>query len=112
MRPLQQNDIFHAISHPARRAILLSLRAGDQPASQLAQPFGVTFAAISQHLKILKDAELVTEKRDGRQRIYHLQPRPLQEVWTWAENFEAFWTAHLDALEEHLDKKYPRPKKR
>src|SRR6185312_13733659 len=74
MRPPQQNDVFHAIAHPARRTILVMLKAGERPASELAEPFGMSFAAVSQHLKILKEADLVTERRDGRQRIYHLRP--------------------------------------
>lgn len=110
MRPLQQNDIFHAIAHPARRAILLQLKEGERPASELAEPFGVSFAAISQHLKILKEAQLVSERRQGRQRIYHLHPKPLREVVNWVEEFESFFSARLDALEKHLDRKHKRKK--
>ena len=110
MRPTQESDIFHAIAHPARRAILTLLRQGERPAGELAEPFGVTFAAISQHLKILKEAELVSERREGRQRIYQLQPKPLREVWTWVDEFQEFWNARLDALEAHLDKKHGKKK--
>src|SRR5262245_60244412 len=106
MRPLQQNDVFHAIAHPARRTILVLLKGGDKPASELAEPFGVSFAAISQHLKVLKEAELVTERREGRQRIYRLRPNPLREVAGWAKEFETFFNARLDALAEHLDRKH------
>jgi DNA-binding transcriptional ArsR family regulator len=110
MRPLQQNDVFHAIAHPARRAILLALKDGEKAASELAEPFGVSFAAISQHLKILREAELVAERRAGRQRIYHLHPTPLKEVANWMDEFEAFFSARLDALAAHLDRKHG-PKK-
>ena len=106
MRPLQENDVFHAIAHPARRAILTALRNREQPAGELARPFGMSFPAISQHLKILRDAGLVTERRIGRQRIYQLHPKPLREVWTWVDDFQDFWNARLDALEAHLDKKH------
>jgi DNA-binding transcriptional ArsR family regulator len=106
MRPLQENDIFHAIAHPARRTILVLLKMGDKPASELAQPFGVSFAAISQHLKVLKDADLVSERREGRQRIYRLEPKPLREVVNWAREFETFFHARLDALAAHLDRKH------
>jgi DNA-binding transcriptional ArsR family regulator len=106
MRPLQENDVFHAIAHPARRAILVSLKSGEKPASELAEPFGVSFAAISQHLKILKEADLVSERREGRQRIYHLQPKPLRDVVNWVEEFESFFSARLDALSKHLDRKH------
>ena len=67
MRPIQENDVFHAIAHPARRAILVTLKDGERAASELAQPFQMTFAAISQHLHILEEAELVSVRRDGRQ---------------------------------------------
>lgn len=111
MRPLQQNDVFHAIAHPARRTILVLLKEGEKPARELAEPFGVTFAAISQHLKILKEADLVSERREGRQRIYHIQPKPLREVVSWIDEFEAYWSARLDALSAQLDKKHGRKKK-
>jgi len=111
MRPVQQNDVFHAIAHPARRQILVLLKDGERPASALAEPFGVSFAAISQHLKILREAELVSERRDGRQRIYHLQPQPLSEVVEWANEFQSFFSARLDALAEHLDRKHGQKKK-
>jgi DNA-binding transcriptional ArsR family regulator len=111
MRPAQQNDVFHAIAHPARRRILVLLKNGERPAGALAEPFGVSFAAISQHLKILKEADLVSERRNGRQRIYHLQPKPLSEVVDWANEFQSFFNARLDALADHLDRKHGRKKK-
>lgn len=108
MRPLQENDVFHAIAHPARRAILKALRRGEQPASALAKPFGMTFAAVSQHLKVLREAELVRERRDGRQRMYRLHSRPLVEVSTWVDEFRQFFEARLDALGDYLDEKHGR----
>ncbi len=106
MRPLQESDVFHAIAHPARRSILVALKHGEKPASELAEPFGVTFAAISQHLKVLREAKLVTERREGRQRLYRLRPRPLKEVASWIDEFQTFFEARLDALEAHLDRKH------
>jgi len=103
---VQENDVFRAISHPARRTILVLLKDGEKPASELAEPFGVSFSAISQHLKILREADLVSERRDGRQRIYHLHSEPLEEVWSWIEEFQSIWSVRLDALEKHLDKKH------
>jgi DNA-binding transcriptional ArsR family regulator len=107
MRPTRETDIFHAIAHPARRTILGLLRGGDKPAGALAQSFGVSFSAISQHLRILKDADLVAEHREGRQRIYQLRSAPLAEVWSWIGEFQVYWNARLDALEEHLDREHP-----
>ncbi|SRR2546426_1631450 len=110
MRPARQSDVFHAIAHPARRAILVLLKDGEKPAGALAKPFGVSFAAVSQHLKVLKDADLVAERREGRQRIYQLRPRPLREVVSWVDEFESFFNARLDALAAHLDRKHGRKK--
>jgi len=106
MRPSQENDVFHAIAHPARRAILLTLKRGERPASELAEPFRMTFAAISQHLRVLEDADLVRVRRDGRQRLYKLDPRPLRDVVTWADEFAAFFGQRLDALGTYLDRKH------
>ncbi len=106
MRPLQDNDVFHAIAHPARRAILVTLKEGERAASDLAEPFRMTFAAISQHLRVLEEAELVSVRRDGRQRLYRLDPRPLRDVVTWADEFAAFFGQRLDALGTYLDRKH------
>jgi DNA-binding transcriptional ArsR family regulator len=106
MRPLQENDVFHAIAHPARRAILSMLRDGEQSASALAEPFQMTFAAISQHLRVLEEAELVSVRREGRQRLYQLEPRPLREVVSFADTFAAYFDQRLDALGAYLDRKH------
>lgn len=106
MRPIQENDVFHAIAHPARRAILLTLKDGERPASELAEPFRMSFAAISQHLRVLEDAYLVSVRRDGRQRLYQLDPRPLRDVVSWADEFAAFFGQRLDALGTYLDRKH------
>jgi DNA-binding transcriptional ArsR family regulator len=104
MRPIQENDVFHAIAHPARRAILVTLRDGERAASELAEPFHMTFAAISQHLRVLEEAELVAVRRDGRQRLYRLDPKPLQDVVGWVDEFAVFFGQRLNALGEYLDR--------
>jgi DNA-binding transcriptional ArsR family regulator len=106
MRPIQDNDVFDAIAHPARRAILVTLKDGERAASELAEPFRMTFAAISQHLRVLEEAQLVSVRRDGRHRLYRLDPKPLQDVVSWADEFAAFFGQRLDALGEHLDRKH------
>lgn len=106
MRPVQENDVFHAIAHPARRAMLVTLREGERSASDLAEPFRMTFPAISQHLRVLEDADLVAVRRDGRRRLYRLQPKPLRDVVSWVDEFAAFFSQRLDALGEHLDRKH------
>jgi DNA-binding transcriptional ArsR family regulator len=110
MRPLQENDVFHAIAHPARRAILVSLKARERAASELADPFKMTFAAISQHLRVLEEAELVSVRREGRRRLYRLHPCPLKEVASWVDEFAAYFGQRLDALGDYLDRKHGRPR--
>ena len=100
--------MFHAIAHPARRAILVTLKRGERAAGELAEPFGMTLSAVSQHLRVLEEAELVTARRDGRHRLYRLHPRPLREVASWIDEFAAFFGGRLDALGEYLDKKHGR----
>jgi DNA-binding transcriptional ArsR family regulator len=106
MRPIQESDVFHAIAHPARRAILVTLKDGERAASDLAEPFRMTFAAISQHLRMLEEAGLVSVRRDGRHRLYRLHPKPLKDVASWIDEFAAFFGQRLDALGEHLDRKH------
>ncbi len=106
MRPIQESDVFHAIAHPARRAILLSLKDGEHAASELAEPFRMSFPAVSQHLRILEEAELVTVRRRGRRRLYQLHPKPLRAVTTWLDEFAAFFSQRLDALGRYLDQKH------
>lgn len=110
MRPTQENDVFHAIAHPARRAILVKLKEGECAVNELAEPFQMTFAAISQHLRILEDADLVSVRRDGRFRLYQLQPKPLRDVLRWSNEFAMFFNQRLDALGDYLDRKHARRK--
>lgn len=105
-RVLRNEDVFQAIAHPLRRKILLQLSKGNKSASEIAKPFDVSLPAISQQLNVLKDVGLVEEQRFGRQRIYQLRPKPLQEVFEWVEFFEEFWTMKLGALGKYLDEKH------
>ena len=98
--------MFHAIAHPARRAILVRLRHGERAASDLAEPFGMTFAAVSQHLRVLEEAALVTARREGRHRLYRLHPRPLKDVVEWVDEFAAYFSERLDALGDYLDQRH------
>jgi DNA-binding transcriptional ArsR family regulator len=104
MRPIQENDVFHAIAHPARRAILITLKDGERSVAELAEPFKITFAAVSQHLRVLEEAELVSVRRDGRHRLYRVRPAPLKDVMSWVDEFAAFFSQRLDALGDYLDR--------
>jgi DNA-binding transcriptional ArsR family regulator len=96
-------DIYRAIADPTRRAILERLRAGPSPVNALAADFRQSRPAISKHLKVLKDARLVAEERDGRERRYHLQAAPLQQIAGWVEGYRSFWQTSLGALKAYLE---------
>lgn len=104
MKTVQQADAdtFTAIAHPVRRKLLDLLVVEEQSVSELAARFPVTRPAISQHLRVLLEAGLVTERRQGRERIYRLEPRPLKELDTWLESYRHLWEARLDRLGEYL----------
>lgn len=102
-RPAASADIFQAIADPTRRAILDRLRDGEQPVKHLAEPFEMTLPAISQHLQVLCEAGLVTQRRAGRQRLYRLNPEPLKQVADWVTHYEQFWQEKLEALGEYLE---------
>jgi len=104
-RPRFQADVFRAIADPTRRAILDRLRAGPTPVNALAADFHQTRPAISKHLRVLRQARLVSEARAGRQRLYQLQPRPLQQVAGWVEGYRAFWLSSLNTLKRYLEQK-------
>jgi DNA-binding transcriptional ArsR family regulator len=96
-------DVFRAIADPTRRAILDRLRAGPTPVNALAADFQQSRPAISKHLRVLRQARLVTEQRAGRERVYQLQPAPLQQVLGWVEGYRAFWQTNLDNLKRYLE---------
>jgi DNA-binding transcriptional ArsR family regulator len=97
------SDVFRSLADPTRRAFLDRLRAGSAPVTELAAGFRVTRPAISKHLRILREARLVRERRDGRQRVYELDPAPLADVARWLERYRAFWQANLMSLKRHLE---------
>jgi DNA-binding transcriptional ArsR family regulator len=102
-RAVAHADVFQAIADPTRRGILARLAAGEQPVGTLARHFDVTLPAISQHLRVLRDAGLVTVRPAGRERWYRLQAAPLRPVAEWIAEYEPFWRGRLDALGAHLD---------
>jgi len=98
-----ENDVFRAIAEPTRRAILDRLRAGPAPVNALAADFEQSRPAISKHLRVLKDARLVSEHREGRERLYALEPMALQRVAGWLEGYRSFWQRSLTNLKRHLE---------
>ena len=105
MTPLAAHaDVFLAIAHPARRAMLDRLRDGELPVGELAAPFAMSLPAVSQQLRVLRRAGLVRERRQGRQRFYRLEPEPLRGVRDWMRAYEKFWSRKLRDLGTYLDR--------
>jgi len=96
--------IFRAVADSTRRAMLDRLAEGDLPVMALAGSFKMTLPAVSQHLRVLRQAGLVSERRLGRQRIYTLQAQPLREIADWIGYYERFWKTNLKRLRDHLDR--------
>ena len=101
--PQSGDDIYHAIAAPTRRAILDELRQGERTVGELVDCFDMTQPAISQHLKILREAGLVLPRSVGRQRLYQLNGERLREVYDWSGHYNRFWRAKLDALGAYLE---------
>lgn len=101
-------DVFAALANPVRRQILLRLRRGPRAASQLARGFDLSRPAVSEHLQVLRKARLVREEPRGRERYYHLDPRPLARVEEWIESFNHYWKERMTALERVLDEEAKR----
>jgi DNA-binding transcriptional ArsR family regulator len=100
------DEIFGALADPTRRAMLDMLRRGSQPAGQIAQAFPVSRPAISKHLRILRRAHLVGEKRNGRHRVYHLNPEPIKSVDSWVQQYRVFWQSNLENLKTFVEAEY------
>ena len=103
--PNREPDVFAAISHPARRRMLDLLIETARSVNALAEHFQMSRPAVSQHLRVLLDAGLVTEQRHGRERRYRLVPAQLRPVRDWMAYHERFWDEHLERLEKHLTKR-------
>jgi DNA-binding transcriptional ArsR family regulator len=95
--------LFEAIAEPNRRRILDLLRAGERPAGDLVEATGLSQPGVSKHLKMLREAGLVSVRPDGQRRLYRLEPDELAELDAWLTPFRSFWATHLDALENHLE---------
>jgi DNA-binding transcriptional ArsR family regulator len=99
---------FSALADPTRRAVLDLLRRGSQPAGQIAQAFPVSRPAISKHLRLLRRAHLVHERREGRHRVYQLNPEPLKAVDSWLGHYRVFWQTSLADLKTFVEAEYVR----
>jgi DNA-binding transcriptional ArsR family regulator len=106
-----KSDIYMAIADSTRRALLLRLAdEGEKTVTDLSEPFAMSQPAVSKHLRILRDAGLVESRKDGRLRLYAVQPRKLRQVHDWVSHFEKYWDEKLDALGNYLNRKKKKTK--
>lgn len=99
---------FAALADPTRRAVLDLLRQGSLPAGRIARAFPVSRPAISKHLRVLRRARLVHERREGRRRMYKLNPGPLLAVDNWLSHYRVFWEANLASLKKFVETEHAR----
>ena len=90
---------FGALADPTRRGMLASLALGEKSIGELAEPFAMSFAGASKHVKVLEDAGLVARRRRGRTHLISIDARPLEEADRWMRQWERFWNARLDRLQ-------------
>ncbi|MBV8818644.1 MAG: winged helix-turn-helix transcriptional regulator [Acidobacteriaceae bacterium] len=105
-------SVFDIIAEPNRRAILSLLVSSPQSVGDIERRLGMPQPTVSKHLRVLREGGFVEASVDAQRRLYRLKPEPLQEVDAWLTPFRQFWSAHVDALERHLDRMQdPAPKK-
>jgi DNA-binding transcriptional ArsR family regulator len=95
---------FEIIAEPNRRAILTLLVSKEQSVGEIERQLRMPQPTVSKHLRVLREAGFVESTVDAQRRLYRLKPGPLQEVDAWLVRFRRFWSAHVDALERHLDR--------
>src|SRR6266478_5467457 len=97
-------SVFEIIAEPHRRAILSLLVSSQQSVGEIERQLGMPQPTVSKHLRVLREAGFVESMVDAQRRLYRLRPEPLEEVDAWLAPFRRLWSAHLDALERHLDR--------
>jgi DNA-binding transcriptional ArsR family regulator len=102
-RSSRLDRVFHALAHPARRAIMRQLSGGERNLSELASPLKMTFPAATKHVRVLERARLVRRRVAGRQHLCRLHAAPLKEATDWTEQFRRHWEARFQALDALLE---------
>ena len=97
-------SVFEIIAEPNRRAILSLLASSEQSVGEIERQLRMPQTTVSKHLRVLREGGFVEATVDAQRRLYRLKPEPLREVDAWLEPFRRFWSAHVDALERHLDR--------
>lgn len=103
MSTVSAPNVFYAIAEPNRRRILDLLNERERPVQELVSEVDISFAAVSQHLRTLREAGLVSRRKDGRRRIYSLRPEGLKQVHDWTAVYDEAWRGRLRKLRAHLE---------
>jgi DNA-binding transcriptional ArsR family regulator len=103
------DTVFHALGDPTRRRMLRELADGERTVGQLAEPFPMSLAAASKHIKVLESAGLISREIRWRTHVCRLEPGPLAQAHDWLADYERFWTSRLDALDRLLREEAARP---
>jgi DNA-binding transcriptional ArsR family regulator len=99
-----ESATFAVIAEPSRRAILSLLASSERSVGEIKTKLRMPQPSVSKHLRVLREAGFVESTVDAQRRLYRLKPEPLQEIDAWLAQFRRFWSAHVDALERHLDR--------
>jgi DNA-binding transcriptional ArsR family regulator len=94
---------FDVLAEPTRRRILDLLLDRERPVGELVKKLKLSQPGVSKHLRVLREAGLVSVRNDAQRRIYGIRPEPLEEIAEWLEPYRRLWANRLDALEQHLD---------
>jgi DNA-binding transcriptional ArsR family regulator len=99
----EKHDVFKAIADPTRREVLRLLAESERPISEITSHFSMSRTAVTKHLQILTEAELISGRKEGREKIYMLHPEPLTEVKQWLSYYEKFWENKLSMLRHMVE---------
>ena len=105
-------DCLTALGDPTRRRIVELLSRGERAAGEIVERFDVSAPAISQHLKVLREAQMVSVRAEAQRRIYELDPQGVNELTGWVDELRSYWASKFDALEAELRKPAGKPRKR
>lgn len=103
---------FSVIAEPSRRAILSLLASSEQSVGDIEEKLRMSQPSVSKHLRVLREAGFVESRVDAQRRLYRIKPEPLMEIDAWLEPFRRYWSTQVDALERHLDRINPAPRRK
>ncbi len=101
-RAATTSDVFNAIAEQQRRQLLVLLRTGERPVTELAHALGIAQPGASKHLRVLREVGLVQDRKAGKQRLYGLDARGLRPVHEWTGGFAQFWNESFDRLDDYV----------